>query len=219
MEWQDVPVYIINRNNLDRGFRDLVNWLVTAGTRYIEVLDNGSSYPRLMDYYHNECPAKVNNLGGNFGPYVFWERKLHLKTETPYIVTDADVVPDKDCPLDLIPKLMEVFGRYDNCKKVGPGLRIDNLPDHYKKKEQVIGHESQFSSSPMPQGDVYAAAIDTTFALYWTQSEPGCWVNQYRLAAPYVAEHRPWYVDSDNLTGEDIFYVQNCEGNWSYWKR
>jgi hypothetical protein len=218
-DWRDIPVYILNRNNLDRGFRDLVSWLSATGTRYIEVLDNDSSYPPLLQYY-NVCPAtKITMLKENLGPYVFWSSQRHLQTETPYVITDPDVVPDKECPHDLIKKMLDVFMRYSpTCLKVGPGLRIDNLPNNYSRKNEVIAHEKQFYAELMPEKDVYKAAIDTTFAMYWTRQDNSAWYNHYRLAPPYVVEHRPWYINSAQRTDEDEFYAARCEA-WSYWRR
>lgn len=222
-EYQHIPIYIINRNNLDRGFRDLVNWLINAGSQNIEVLDNESSYRPLLEYYES-CPVKITKLGENRGPWWFWDNKMHLQTMTPYIVTDSDVVPDKDCPHDLVRKMLEVFVRYknDGCMKVGPGLRTDNLPDYYSAKQEVIEREHGNSSRLMPEGDVFRASIDTTFALYWTKQNnslpSGPHDQHYRLAQPYVVEHRPWYIDKDCLTEEDHYYKATC-GKWSNWAR
>ena len=222
IHYTEIPVYITNRNNLNRGFRDLVNWLIKAGTKHIEVLDNDSTYPSLLEYY-SLCPVKVTKLGENKGPWAFWIKALHLKTQTPYIVTDADVVPDKDCPLDLVKKMLEVFLRYKKtgCMKVGPGIRIDNLPDYYNKKQRVLITEAMNWCARMPEDDCFRAGIDTTFALYWTQqgcSHPaGAGDLHYRLISPYVVEHRPWYVNSADLTEEDIYYTAHI-GTWSTWR-
>src|SRR5208282_129655 len=225
-EWRAIPVYIINRNNLDRGFRDLVCWLNKVGMSHIEVLDNDSTYPPLLEYY-KECPAIITKIGQNLGPYVFWDTNRQLYSLSPYVVTDSDVVPDKDCPDDLVGKMLEVFQRYraSGCVKVGPGLRIDNLPDHYKAKDAVIRWETQNFNNKNSEGDAYSTSIDTTFALYWSKSNACHPVhlpphNHYRLAAPYVIEHRPWYADTENLIEEDKYYeAHRGSTSWGHWRR
>ena len=41
MRWQEIPVYINNRDNLERGFKDLLEWLVIElGMEQITIIDN-----------------------------------------------------------------------------------------------------------------------------------------------------------------------------------
>lgn len=217
MNWQDIPVFIINRDNLERGFRRQVEWLKDAGMSNVNIVDNASTYSPLLKYY-KEIPARVVNQVVNLGPWVFWDTKMHESQDTPYVVSDADCVPAADCPKDLVRKLMEVYERWPLCKKAGPGIRIDNIPDHYAKKQQVIDHETQFNLKEHRYGDVYDALIDTTFALYPAKSEFPGWGGHIRTAAPYVIEHQPWYEDSDKLSDEATYYREHVQAGWSCWE-
>src|ERR1019366_9044842 len=102
---EDIPVYITNRDRLTTT-KDLVNWLKSAGTRRIIILDNASSYPPLLEYY-KVLPdgVTVHLLGRNLGPWAFWQEGLHRLQSTPYVVTDSDLVPASECPKDLVSKL------------------------------------------------------------------------------------------------------------------
>lgn len=215
-DWQSTPIFIINHNNLERGFRKQIEWLQAAGQTKISVIDNGSTYPPLLEYY------KIIGLDviyhENVGPYVFWEKSLHEQQGAPYVVSDADCSPTDDCPKDLVRRLHEIYEQKPLCRKAGPGIRIDNLPDTYQYKQQVIEHEKQFSHESLRDGDMFDAIIDTTFALYPAKSPFPAWGGHIRLAAPYTIEHHPWYCDSLNPTDEDSYYLAHRNSAWTHWR-
>ena len=204
MNWQSVPIYINNFNNLARGFRRLVEWLRDAGYENVTVVDNGSTWGPLLEYYERSPELVVLRVGENLGPYAVWNLDLHNKGGQ-FVVTDPDVVPAVDCPRDVVRKLMEVRERFP-VAKVGVSLRIDNLPEHYRERERVVKWEGQFWTGIDPSGDVYHAAVDTTFALY-DQGMRAWPAGPYlRLAPPYTFEHLPWYEDSGRPSAELEFY-------------
>jgi hypothetical protein len=100
---------------------------------------------------------------------------------------------------------------YPYAFKVGPSIRIDDLPDCYDRKQEVIEWESRFFASP--EGEtLFRAPIDTTFALYRPRiglsRRPS--LEAYRTAAPYQIRHLPWYEDSQNPTEEENYYKSHC---------
>jgi hypothetical protein len=219
--WQDTPTFINNFNRLDIGFRDLLLWLRRAGMTKIAVIDNASTYPLLLDFYDSSAMEGIQLLraGANLGHEAFWRLDLHLKQPGRFIVTDPDVVPDEDCPFDLVRKMHEVADRYAPAK-VGPAIRIDNLPDHFAQKDHMRMCESDYWLRKYPEGDCWNAAIDTTFALY--ESGWGHWplvadggVQHVRLDFPYVVRHIPWYSDSANLSAEERYYRAHVENGYS----
>ncbi len=215
-DWRDIPVFVVNRNRLG-ALRRLVDWLCAAGTRRVVIMDNASDYPPLLQYYQ-ELPAgvKVMLLTENHGPYVLWQQGVHLVLDTPYVVTDSDVVPDAACPHDLIATLLDRLQRWPDAKKVGMALRIDNLPDSYGDADTVRKWESQFWERPVAPG-VFQAPIDTTFALYPAR---GAFSNEpcnLRLGHPYVAEHTPWYADEAELGVEERYYRDHTSATFSNW--
>lgn len=215
-DWRDIPVFIVNRNRL-AAMQRLIDWLRAAGTRRIVILDNASDYPPLLRYY-DALPegVKVLRLADNLGPWVLWQQGVHKVLETPYVLTDSDVVPAADCPADLIGRMLEVLQRHPDAKKVGPGLRIDDLPDHYVEADTVRKWESQFWEHPVAPG-LFRAPIDTTFALYPAGAEFSNEPCNLRLGAPYLIEHTPWYVDEANLSDEERHYRANTSLAYSNW--
>lgn len=212
MKPEETRIIITNFNNRFRGFERLVAWLQKAGMENIAVIDNASTWPPLLEYYET-CHLQVVHAGSNLGNNALW--KLGLAPKTRFILTDPDVLPSSSCPLDLVGKMHDVADRFYPAK-VGPSLRIDNLPSCYAQKSKVKAWETQFWMNPIASGEGYYAPIDTTFSLY----EPGAgiWDNTHiRLSPPYSFEHVPWYEDSSNPSEEEKFYRATADKSIINW--
>jgi len=218
------PIFVTNFNNLDRGFLDLVHWL-EDDIESVTVIDNASTWQPLLDYYYSHDELRVIRNKENLGPYAFWELGLHRQQKERFIVTDPDVVPAGYClsALRTISQMESVMSLH-NASKVGPSLRIDNLPDHFRYKQDVLKWEQQFWDRPVfdwvvttSKNPVYHADIDTTFAMY----EPGSEVRNakpcLRLAPPYCFEHVPWYEDSAAPNAERDYYLAHARKDWIHW--
>lgn len=198
-----VPVFINCRDRVSCLAR-LVTWLERAeGVERIVLVDNDSAYPPLLDYYASS-PHTVLRLGQNFGHVALWNANVLTRCSVSgrFVYTDPDVVPGDDCPKDVIAHLSDVLDRHPSLVKVGLGLRLDDLPDHYKFKDDVLRWEGQFWAYAIESG-LYAAAVDTSFALYRSASNHG---PSARTGHPYVARHETWYLDSENPSDEDEYY-------------
>ena len=201
---KDTPVIINNFNRLDY-LRQLLAWLEKAGMKKVFILDNASSYPPLLDFYRT-CKYPVFILNENVGHTAFWDTNFALLFKNQhYILTDPDVVPIEECPLNVIEYFYELLDKYPEITKVGFGLKIDDLPDHYSRKKEVIEWEKQFWKEEIEPG-IYKADIDTTFALY----RPNTWYQQkgktLRTGYPNLLRHLSWYIDEKNLGNEEIFF-------------
>ena len=224
MDWRDTPICILNHDRLDVGFRDLLAWLRRAGMTQIMVLDSGSTYPPLLDFYESPAMEGIQLVRArNLGPEAFWRLDFHLLPAIAkvgrYIVTDADICPDLQCPLDLVRKMHEVADRYAPAK-VGPAIRIDDLPECFAQREHMRMCESDYWLRKYPENDCWNAALDTTFALYesgwtrWPLADQGG-VQHVRLDFPYVVRHLPWYENSANLSAEAKYYRAHVENGYS----
>lgn len=212
------PVFIVNRNRVS-GLRRLVPWLVDAGVTDITILDNDSTFPPLLDYYKT-VPARVRRLGGNYGPWVFWNQRMENNVSTNYVMTDSDVAPTDYCPKDLMERLEETLRLFPDATKAGPGLRIDNLPEHYALRREVVEHETQFWNRKAGDGCFYAG-IDSTFAMYRPRMEfTNDMDRNIRLDAPYLFEHLPWYENTAAPSEEDQFYRSTIDHSFAiYWSK
>jgi hypothetical protein len=230
LSWRATPLWIQNHDRLDIGFRPLLHWLLRAGLTQVVVLDSGSTYPPLLCYYDSPEFASLRVplvRAANLGPEAFWRLDFHLLPSVThfgrYILTDADLTPDPACPLDLVRKMHEVADR--PCflplgAKVGPALRIDDLPAHFAQRDYMRHCESDYWQRKYVEGDCWNAALDTTMSLFsagwtrWPLADQGG-VHHVRLDFPYVLRHEPWYLPTDNLPEEERFYQSHVAPGFS----
>ncbi len=206
-----VHVYIVNRNRVSCTKR-LVEWLLAAGTERITIIDNDSTYPPLLEWYRSlQGGVVVHQTGENIGPWRAWDWANGMEAE-PFVFTDSDVVPPPECPRDLIGKCLSVLAEASDCDKVGPGLRLDNIPTQNLMQEYFQGRslhawESQFWTRRREGASCasFQAPIDTTFALYCPHGTFSNGWHNIRLDAPYLVEHTPWYVTKP-YSEEETYY-------------
>lgn len=213
IDWRSIPLFVTNKNRLDVGFKEQITWYLDVGLQNITVIDNGSTYPPLLVYYDSIKEVKVVrpsfDLGAR-GAWAFWDLGLNKEFTTPVLISDSDCVPDKDCPKDLVQILLDVLDRHPDCKKVSPGIRIDDIPDTYRRKKEVLESQSVYwKDEVLDSLPLYNAHTDTTTTLV-RNGEIVLWSDrQFRIGAPYLIQHKPWYLDSSNPTVEERYYSQH----------
>ena len=215
MKYRDTPIFINCYNRL-ASLQKLVEFLEHAGCTNIILINNGSTYEPLLEYLA-ESPYWVAKLDENRGPYVLWGSVLGDLgyADSAYVYTDSDVVPVEECPGDFLEVFHGVLDRYPDVPKVGFSLKIDDLPDHYDRKQDVLVWEAPYWQDEVAPG-FYKAPIDTTFALY----RPGAvgWGRGIRTAPPYTARHTDWYIDSSSPDAETLYYRSHLTNKaWSSW--
>lgn len=211
-----VPIIINNRNRLTF-LKELVEWLEKAGYKNVFILDNDSTYTPLLEYYKT-CPAKVLFLKKNLGYKALWFSEYCDQFRGSYYVyTDPDVLPNASCPSNVIERLYDVLQRYPQFEKAGVALRIDDIPDHYSAKAEVMRIEKKWWKNEIGK-DIYDSPVDTTFALYrplaWGDAED---CRACRVAGDIIFKHQPWYENSAAPTPEDQYYRDAAKGQSSYW--
>ena len=214
---RNVPV-IINNFNRYTCLLNLVNALEKSGINNIYIIDNCSTYPRLMEYYR-KTKHIVFRLNKNIGHLSLWETHIFkLFKKDYYVYTDPDIIPIDECPSIFIDYFKSILDNYPEYDKVGFGLKIDDLPDYYNLKKEVVNWEKQYWEREIaPQ--LYDAKIDTTFALYRPGKAGGAELRALRTGFPYIARHVPWYLDADNLPEEEIYYLEHANISSSWYKR
>jgi hypothetical protein len=207
----------INTRDRVTYLRELVNWLERAGVQRIIIVDNASTYEPLLDYLAH-TPHHVVRLKENMGQLAPWLSGTieRMTSEHDFFMeTDPDVVPDENCPLDALEHLYEIVYTYPEYVKVGLGLRIDDLPDHYRHADAVRRWESRFWTEEFRPG-LYVAPVDTTFAVYRPRTGTTM-IPALRTGPPYVARHMPWYADSKHPTKEDRYYLRHAAPGINNW--
>ena len=215
---EQYPVFIPTRDRVEP-LRQLLAWLESVGQTEIWLVDNASTYPPLVEFL-DTTPHHVVRLQHNLGHRSPWlsgtvQRHAHGRY---FVVSDPDVVPDELCPPDAIEHFRTLLDRYPDVDKVGFGLRIDDLPDHYPLRDDAVDWEWGFWQPDVEvEPNVFRAGIDTTFALYRPLDRRHELLRALRTGFPYVARHLPWYIDSANLGDEDRYYRDHADRTMSNW--
>ena len=216
---KDISIFIVNFNRF-LPVKMLVEAFLKRNYKNIIILDNASIYPQLIEWYKT-CGVKVHHIGSNQGPYILDRLPEYYPiTKTQhYVYTDADCVPIEEAPENFLDDIVELSKEY-KIPKIGFGLKIDDIPDCNKHKQQVIMHESVFWKKDTIQNKkctLYRAPIDSSFAI----NSPGiiCRLNDedFRSGFPYMARHIPWYYDSDNLPEDEILLKKHMIKGLTHW--
>jgi hypothetical protein len=204
IDYRHIPVIINNYNRINHLVK-LIDWLEKAEMQNIYIIDNASTYPLLLDFY-SQTKHTVVKLNANIGYKALWDTSIHLWFKgLPYIYTDPDILPIEECPVDAIKHFQEILDKYEDINKVGFGLQIDDIPDHYANKSDVLKWEMKYWENPISE-QLYKADIDTTFALYRAHSVKQQWGKTIRTGGKYLARHLPWYENTDSLSEEELYY-------------
>jgi hypothetical protein len=183
------------------------------------IVDHGSTWPEAVEWLAEQKKAGVTVIDSSGHPRGLWEHDWFRQMcgSDRYVVNDPDVVPSEDCPLDWPQRLSEILDRHMGYHKAGLGLRIDRIPHHFARRNDVIGWESHFWDQSL-EDNVFVADVDTTLALHQPLSVVGTHsMRALRTGFPYVADHLAWYEDYGNLPGELQHYYAHGEPGVSCW--
>jgi hypothetical protein len=210
----EIPIIINNRNRYTF-LRLMIEQLHSFGYKNIYVLDNDSTYPPLLEYYKT-LPAEVIYLKQNVGYKALWKSDVFKRFESSfYVYTDPDILLQEDCPRDFIYHLYKILIKYPSKEKAGVALQINDIPDYYSHKQIAIENEKVFWTKKL-EPDVYDALVDTTLALYrpfaYGDAEE---CEAIRVAGKLTAKHLTWYLDSANLSEEELYYKSSIKQNTS----
>jgi hypothetical protein len=218
----EIPIIINNFNRLTT-LKKLIQDLQKRGYKKIIVLDNKSTFPKLLNYYEElkkEGIVKIYLFNKNYGSKSLWKSGVFYRYMfSKFCYTDSDLFIHEDCPNNFMEHFESLLVKYKNCYKIGFSLLIENLPDYYIEKQNVIKWESQYYENEIEKG-LYIAAIDTTFALYRPFSRRGKRDGSefmIRVGKPYSCYHMPWYYNSEHPDEEEIYYKNNLleKTHWS----
>lgn len=205
---KEIPIVINNFNRLEY-LQKLIKSLEKRGYTNIHILDNKSTYQPLLDFY-KVTTYPVYLLNKNLGFMALWKvPKLKNKFTRDYFVyTDPDLEIINECPENFLDNIWDTMKTDATISKIGLSLLINDIPNHYALKKEVIEFEKQYSEKVAIPG-YYMANVDTTFALHRPLTKIGAnsYLKMYRSMYPVSIRHLPWYVESNNLTEEEQYYV------------
>ncbi len=211
-DWRDVPIFINARDRVDV-MKNLIDWLLDAGYKNLLILDNDSTYPKLLEYYselEKISSVKVIRLKKNLGYKALWKSNIleKLNISTPYVYTDPDVVPSENCPKDFVLTLYEILKSHSEFRKVGPALVWEDITfydkDFWQRTEKNFEQQARIN-------ELFGYAnIDTTFALYANTRSYSLRFSLRTLENMRV-KHLPWYFDYENLPDDEKYYLEHAD--------
>lgn len=221
-----IPLFVITRDRVTVTKRCIEGYKKLGDVEII-IQDNNSTYPPMVEYLdklekegikvfrYKDDSEQFYDISGRVRDTILeWYRS----NDSPYyIVTDPDIELENPCP-EMIQYYISILKQLPRATVVGPMLRIDDLPEHFKLKEEMVqAHEVQFwGKNREPYCTMFDGIriqycpIDTTFGMYRKEFEFKRLNLGFRVYEPYMARHLDWYIDTDNLTEEQRYYKDNC---------
>lgn len=205
-----VPVYLIVYN-LYYFVKNSIEQLKKY-TKNIHIIDNKSTYPKLLDYYDEEYEFFLHKMEKNCG-HLVWKKEMYYTFPQYFIISDPDLEYNKNLPDNFIDILKNVSNQYKK-GKVGFALDISDSHLFYSDKDYCEGTsienwEKRFWLRKIehPQYELYNAPIDTTFCLVNKEFEEVN--NAIRIAGNFTCKHIPWYKNwYKNLEKDELdFYI------------
>ena len=89
----------------------------------------------------------------------------------------------------------------------------------FSAKYTVFDWESQFWRFPLQRSDalkVFAAPVDTTFAVYNKSQFKGSFMDGVRVAGAFAVIHLSWYPELNNMSAEEkaLYASGNKSSTW-----
>ncbi len=216
-----IPIIIPSYNQLTY-LRNLINWWhFYYPENEIIILDNGSDYGPLLQYYKDfdtTISATIimyseNICAKNLKEFI--ETSIKGKYDY-YVISDPDIMPHPNTP----PNFLEIWKGFidKGYHRVGFNLITDNLPNWLNEKEMIVGNENELLRNPVEEYNRhigFLAPIDTTFAMYSTKNSGWSspmnsrdWSNSLRI---FDAFHLGWYQHTDYVNPEMDHYYRTAK--------
>jgi len=200
------PIIINNRNRLTTTKNMVERLLSLNKNQEIIILDNDSTYDPLIKWY-KEVEDKIDiRYLKNEGHLAVWSTGIYKELGDYFIYTDSDLELNLNMPYSYQIFMYNLMQKYE-MNKIALGIKINDLPDHYRYKNQVIRNEGRWWLEEV-EPDIYKADTDTTFSLMRNIGD-----NMYkslRICKPdFICKHVPFYIDLENLDEEEKYYIEN----------
>ncbi len=225
----NIPIVILNHNRLVTTER-LTDQLTLLGYDNIYILDSGSSYKPLLEWYKT-CPYEVI-LADNIGHTGLWTAGYIKQFQNwPFIaISDSDIELNINTPKGFIEQMILVAKDY-YVDKVGLAIEYKDITNE-TYKNVVTSIEARYWKSKIVdltgavtgnERELYHALVDTSFCIV-NPMHHYHW-NGIRVAGDYTCRHTPWYQDFSNLTEEEQYYYNTadprfatCLKHYNEWK-
>lgn len=215
---EGIPVLIVSFNNAVY-VSNMVNQLNERNILPI-VIDNASSDLSTIDTLSTfkKSQAIVLFSDKNLSHLVGFLDPIYKLLPETFAYTDPDLQLNSNLPENFLTQMAEICKKYEVYKS-GMALEINidakirdirsntsrKYPFEFNKTHTVMDWESQYWKMPLKHEnlEIYAANVDTTFAVYQKSFFNGEFAKAVRIAGNYSAIHLPWFDSLDITSIQD----------------
>ena len=229
-----IPIFIIvkDRTTVLQQCIESYQTIITSPIEII-LLDQESTYPGMIDFLHEKEKEGIrvkylkdtqSNKHSRFPKVVAAINEMiyseHFKY---YVLTDPDIMLSETTAGDILEFYTYFHEKNPGYDAIGPMLEINDIPDYYPFKSDVMTQHKPFWDATGKLRSVGVleyieykdktctyqfSPIDTSFAL-----RHGILKNTYaagaaRTRAPYTAKHLDWYIHPDKMTEDQKYYIE-----------
>ena len=214
------PMIIPTYNNFTY-LKNTINFWAARGQEEFVILDNGSTYPPMINLLNSLKEYLVVSSPENPGPRNFYQnQKIYHWLPNYFIVTDPDLEFNSEINMEQINKLItltDTLGLFKLGSRLNLDINAENIVDSTYlwggRGNTIRNLEMQYYSSCIYVTDdgepVFSAPIDTTFAVYNKKNDAGFFGRSARIGGIYMAEHLGWYLNHPVLEEERAFYLNS----------
>jgi hypothetical protein len=229
---RELPVLVISYNNgvyVDNITRQLNHYDIKP-----VIIDNCSTSDKtisILDALEQSGNADVVRSRYNLGHEVGFLQPVYDILPETFCYTDPDLQLNENLPKDFLHTLAKLTNEFKvykagfalTLKGHGPLKDIQIHSRHtrpflYDEHLSIEEFESRYWINRLKHDELelYAAPIDTTFALYRKTNYRGDFHNAIRVAGDYSAIHIPWFKNIDFMSEEDrsAYGNKNVSSNW-----
>ena len=199
-----IKVVINNRNRLTSTKNMVEHLLRLNPNEQIIILDNGSTYPPLLEWYKT-IKCQINYIE-NHGHLAFWSIGLDKTIGDYFVYTDSDIELNNYFPTNWKEIMLEKLQKH-NVNKVALALDLKGIPNFYRYKNQVLRNEERWWVNEI-EDNVFEADTDTTFFLMKNIFD-NCYKSIRLAHNNMICKHLPWYDDLSNLSEEEKYYLEH----------
>jgi hypothetical protein len=209
----------------------MVDQLEKRGWTNIIICDNNSTFQPMIDLLEKLSNTyHVVRWSENYGPRYYTENKdICSRMPRYFVLTDPDLILNKSMPENALDKMKRIVDMY-GVSKVGLAIDIYSPEerDRFFDRQQVDNWESNYWNIKVDQyaekDDLYAAPVDTTFALYNRDrflseidnvpEKMTCNTTAIRIAGRFTCRHMGWW-DKLPLEEDEYKFYKDTITSWS----
>lgn len=201
------PIYLTNMNRLTTTKKMVEDLFNLNGNARITIIDNASTYPPLLEWYDTiKSDVNIIKQSTNLGCWTFfYSGHANSCKEEYYVYSDADLELNPKMPYNWQEVLMDYHKRWN--RKASLVLRLDDVSPG-PIKDKILNHQS-VCWDPTDEENVWKGITDMTFS--FDSKSAGYRYESVRIGDAFACRHMPWYLDFNNLPGEEIYYLQHLD--------